>query len=86
MGPVLIICFILCSCRDDCDQNSLSNAYDEVDSRGTEYYADPTNRDKCQAYVKSLEDCIDQMKTCDVDPTMIESYENSLESAKDECN
>ena len=81
---LFLSCFLCCG--SSCDETSLIVAYGEVESRGTEFFADPNNKAKCQAYVNALENCIDDMKDCDVDPNMIESYENSLASAKEDCN
>lgn len=72
-------------CGSSCDETSLNVAYGEADSRATEFFADPTNKAKCQAYVNALESCIEDMKGCDVDPMKIESYQNSLDSAKEDC-
>lgn len=83
---ILTLFLINSGCGSNCDDAALTAAYNDVDSRGTEFFADPTNKAKCQAYVNALENCIDDMKTCDVDATMIESYENSLASAKEDCN
>lgn len=82
---IFTLAFTNSGCGSSCDEASLNVAYGEVDSRAQEFFADPTNKAKCQAYVNSLENCIDDMKDCDVDPTKIESYQNSLDSAKEDC-
>lgn len=81
----LFLLLLAFGCGSSCDEASLKNAYDEVDVRGDEYFADLNNKAKCNAYVGALEDCIDQMKNCDVDPTEIESYQNTLDAQKEEC-
>lgn len=76
-GCVLVLSH---SCSSSCDEAGKKLSEQEVDIRGTEYFADINNKAKCEAYASSIKAYIEDMKNCKEDDAIIKSYQNSLDA------